>query len=85
MFQQMTTRDYAVLFSSLGAAMVFGAVVETASRMLPAWTAVWHAVRTTTGFTLIRLLGFGFALSRLNVASMFTQNNAMFYTSSKKV
>jgi hypothetical protein len=83
MFQPMTTRDYVVLLSSLGAAMVFGAVVETACRILPGWTAVWHAVRSTVGFTLIRLLGFGFALSRLNAASAFTRNGAGFYTSAK--
>lgn len=83
--QPMTIRDYAVLFCSLGVGITFGAVVETASRMLPECGAVWYVVRTSTGFTQIRLLAFGFALSRLNVAATFTRNGAAFHSSTQRV
>jgi hypothetical protein len=65
--------------------MAFGTVVETACRLLPECNAVWHVARTTTCFTLIRLLGFGFALSRLNVATTLRRHRAAFHSSAQKV
>jgi hypothetical protein len=58
-------RDYVVLILALGLGSASAAAVELVLSFATFFPLI-HALRSTTGGTLVRIAGFGLSLSRLN-------------------